>query len=805
MYRTKFGILAVLATTSFAASQDLYDIDTIRTIEVTAPTNWRTVMASNYPTPTYIKVDVKIDNVLYKDCGARHRGYSTYRYLPSSKRDKRPWKISMDAFVPDQRVQGYRTLNINNNLWDPSFMREVAGYEFMRKFTPASQCCYVKLKVNNEDIGLFVSTQQINKDFLQAWFEDDEGNRYRGERTGRVAVNNTALTWLGPSQAPYTTAYQLKTENGPTPWVDVIQAINVLNNTASSQLPAALPKVLDVDNALRFLAVGNITAWLDSYIGRYCHNFWMYEDPYHDRITFQPWDLNNGFGGLTDGLGENGVQRLSPFYKEISSSSPRPLFSKIVQLPPWRARYLAHFRSMMPDFSWTKMGPRIDALRKLIRPALTADTKRIYTLSQFDANLTTTVRTGFVTVPGLQPFFQNRTAYLAAHTDLKKIAPTLSNLTHSPTAPNPNQSVTVNARVTGVTATNVTLYHRTRGPFVEAPMFDDGKHGDGKANDGVYGAAIPPIAPLHLVDYYVSANNSLSTGAMSFLPDLAEFNADTYRVRGAPPKGPILISEFVAKNDTGLKDENGETDDWIELANVGAQAISVSGMYLTDNVTNPTKWKIPAGQTILPGGTLIFWADDEATQGPLHTSFKLSASGEEVALYAADGKTNLDWIEFGAQSADVSTGRLPGYLGLDFTFPVPLPNQLNQATPCGHVAYGAPDPTAARFALVGQGAPGRGKTVNYVASKAPPSSAGVLFLGFAPFHLDLPGVGPLLFNPFTMLVLPPFQTNASGGGTAPFTIPNINGLGGAMLYFQTLVLRGTTAELSNAVATRICP
>jgi spore coat protein CotH len=121
-------------------------------------------MASNYPTPTYIKVDVKIDNVLYKDCGARHRGFSTYRYLPSSKRDKRPWKISMDAFVPDQRVQGYRTLNINNNLWDPSFMREVAGYEFMRKFTPASQCCYVKLKVNNEDIGLFVSTQQINKD-----------------------------------------------------------------------------------------------------------------------------------------------------------------------------------------------------------------------------------------------------------------------------------------------------------------------------------------------------------------------------------------------------------------------------------------------------------------------------------------------------------------------------------------------------------------------------------------------------------------------------------------------------------------
>ena len=70
----------VLAAT--ASAQDLYDIDTIRTIEVTAPANWRTVMAQNYASKTYIKADVKIDNVVYKDVGVRHRGYSTCNAYP---------------------------------------------------------------------------------------------------------------------------------------------------------------------------------------------------------------------------------------------------------------------------------------------------------------------------------------------------------------------------------------------------------------------------------------------------------------------------------------------------------------------------------------------------------------------------------------------------------------------------------------------------------------------------------------------------------------------------------------------------
>lgn len=804
-------ILAFLAMLSWGAvsarGQDLYDTATIRTIEVTTVSNWRTVMANNYSSRTYIKADVKVDNVVYTDVGVRHRGFSTYRFLPRGKTDKRPWKIAVDEFVSGQRIKGYRTLNITNNLWDPSFMREVVGYEFMRRYVPAPKSCFVKLVVNGEDLGLFTLTEQINKDFLKTWFRDDDGNRYRGERpSSQTPYDDSALTWLGNSVSRYQAAYELKTENGPhAPWTNLIHAIDVLNNTPTGQIPTEVPKVIDVDNALRFLAVVNITATLDSYIGRVCKNFYIYEDPFHGRLLFQPWDVNNGFGGLTFEYGTNGIASMSPFHYETSTTNPRPLLGRLVQRPEWRARYLAHYRHMLKEFDWAKIGQRIQQLRSFIRPYLDADTKRIYSMQQFDQNVTQSINVGFVTTPGLQPFFQNRRTYLLGHAEIAKTAPTVTNLVHTPTTPVPQQPVWVNVTVSGAAATTVTLFHRVRGPFIETPMFDDGQHNDGQANDGVYGAAIPPAGVLDRVEYYVSASGNLAAnGATAFLPETASFQPPTYRVGGVGGTGPIRISEFVAKNDSGIRDEAMEYEDWLELANTGTTAVDVGGMYLTDKPGNPTKWQVPAGNVIQPGQTLLVWCDEDGNQGPLHANFKLGASGEEIALFATDGQTPLDYIAFGPQQSDVSSGRLPGYPAFLFTFATPTPRQLNEPTPCGHADYAGPDATSPRFALAGSGTPAVGGSANYALSSAPASTVGLLALAGAPASVDLAGFGTLLVNPATGALLG-VSTDATGSANAVVPIPNAPVLAGLTFYLQAFVHDGSNGGLSNGVATRVCP
>jgi hypothetical protein len=123
----------------------------------------------------------------------------------------------------------------------------------------------------------------------------------------------------------------------------------------------------------------------------------------------------------------------------------------------------------------------------------------------------------------------------------------------------------------------------------------------------------------------------------------------------------LVINELVASNNT-YPDPEGQYDDWFEIYNFGDTPIDLAGMYLTDNLGNPTKWQIPYGypsQTTVPAdGFILFWADEDPEDGPLHADFKLSASGEEIGLFL-DADTMVDSIIFGEQATNISYGRYP--------------------------------------------------------------------------------------------------------------------------------------------------
>jgi hypothetical protein len=140
----------------------------------------------------------------------------------------------------------------------------------------------------------------------------------------------------------------------------------------------------------------------------------------------------------------------------------------------------------------------------------------------------------------------------------------------------------------------------------------------------------------------------------------------------------LLINEFMASNSasSGIHDDYNDYDDWIEIYNIGDSPVDMAGMYLTDDLANPTKYRIPYGtsQTQIPaGGYLLFWADEETSEGPRHTNFKLSAGGEEIGLFDTNGVTVLDEIVFGEQTEDISYGRYPSGEENRRFFPIPTP------------------------------------------------------------------------------------------------------------------------------------
>lgn len=778
--------VALLAGPAPGQTPDLYDEGVFRTFELTfADPVWYITLATSYPSETYFKADLKVDDITYKDVGVRFRGWSTYRLALL----KKPFKISMDAFVPGQNLYGYRTLDLNNGGNDPTFMREVLTYHIFRKYSPAPKANWVKLVVNTVNIGVYVNVQPINKDFGREWFKNEDGNRYQAELHWNAPANGSALVWLGTRPESYQYSYDLKNEKSPDPWLDVIAVCDVLNNRTLTEMEQQLPGLLSVQSALWMLALNNVVDNPDTYYFL-PHNYYLYFDVFQARMHLLSWDMDLSFSCTWQ---DN--WKMDPFH--MSTDPNRPLISRLLQVPRWKETYLAHCRTVLEnDLRWDVLGPLVAKWQALIDKEVQADPIRIFSYEAFKANVTQNTEER----SGLKPMVDTRRAYLLGLDAFKRPLPAVSGVHQTPGKPTASSEVWVTAAVKASAGVqDVFLNYRTRGPFLRVQMHDDGKHHDGAPGDGVYGGRIPPQGPGQQVDYFLEARCAASAGgAMVFEPRTAAHAPFTFVVEPG-----LRVSEFLAVNNTGIRDEKGEQEDWIEILNPTGQTLPLDGLYLTDNLSKPTRWKFPAGHSLAPDATLLVWADDEAGEGPLHATFKLDRDGEEIALIDRDGKTLLDHVVFGPQRADVSTGRLHGYTDVWVAFPAPTPWFLNRPGSTGHLAYDGIG-AAAPLALEAAGPPNLGAAVTYRIQNAPVLRAGFFGLGLWPLVVDAGGMGSLLLHPGVTLLFP-VVTDAAGKAGQVVGIPNLPSLAGATFYFQGFVFDGQSGGFTNALVTRILP
>jgi hypothetical protein len=146
-----------------------------------------------------------------------------------------------------------------------------------------------------------------------------------------------------------------------------------------------------------------------------------------------------------------------------------------------------------------------------------------------------------------------------------------------------------------------------------------------------------------------------------------------------PSNPQIVINEVMASNQSVIADESGDFDDWIELYNGSEVPVNLSNYYLSDNNGAPFKWQLP-DVTMNPGGYLLFWADSNTEEGPLHTNFNISAQGEIVYLFRNQSNvlTLVDWVDMPAIPVDYSYGRETDAAPNWISFAVPTPNAANQ-------------------------------------------------------------------------------------------------------------------------------
>lgn len=122
----------------------------------------------------------------------------------------------------------------------------------------------------------------------------------------------------------------------------------------------------------------------------------------------------------------------------------------------------------------------------------------------------------------------------------------------------------------------------------------------------------------------------------------------------------LKLNEILVLNDSNSVDDFGMHTAWIEIFNSAYNTVNIGGCYLTDDLSNPTKYWIPTGDPatkIASRNYIIFWADNHPTRGIFHLNFDLK-NAKTIALFNADGKTLVDKIDLPAEhKPDVTYGR----------------------------------------------------------------------------------------------------------------------------------------------------
>ncbi len=669
--RKLFIVFSIFITINTSA-QSFYNIDTIQEIKIYFGfSDWDYRMdTAKAGEEGYTPADsVIVNGTVFENCGVKYKGNSSY----DAARTKNPLHIKLDKYI-SQDYQGYEDIKLGNGFTDNSMIREPLSYQILRKYMDAPFSNFARVYVNGSYYGIMNNAEDISNKFLMAHYYTDKHTfvKCNPQNAGPGSGNGSSLEYNGTTLSNYDTKYELKSDTG---WYELFHLCDTLNNTFP-----AFNSIADVDRFLWMLAFNNVTVNLDSYSGSFRQNYYLYRN--HDNQWIPTiWDLNmcmGGFslaGGTTSNLNATTMQTMS--YTLHKTESGWPLIYKLLNDPFYEKMYLAHMRTINAEnFANADYKTAANAIHALVAADVVADANYLTTYANFQNSLTTNTTGsggGQSTSPGIFPLMDGRASYLS--NVLSATPPAITNVLAGNTLTLGNTNY-ITAAVTNYTNVYLGYRYSKAERFARVSMFDDGAHNDGAASDGVFGAGIP-LNSLE-VQYYIYAENA-NTGAFS--PERAEhefysFTASTTQATVSQ----IVLNEITANNNSGIENEDGNAKDWIEIYNTTTQPLGLSGLYLSDDATDLTKWSFPANAFIAANEHLLVWADDkDETFVDMHTNFNLSNLGDIVFL--SDGNTVFDSVSFGNQAANQGIGRCADGVGA-FTVVNASVRSPREANPC---------------------------------------------------------------------------------------------------------------------------
>lgn len=137
-------------------------------------------------------------------------------------------------------------------------------------------------------------------------------------------------------------------------------------------------------------------------------------------------------------------------------------------------------------------------------------------------------------------------------------------------------------------------------------------------------------------------------------------------------EGPVRINEIMTSNRNTLSLDDGSSPDWIEVANIGASAVSLEGYSLSKSANSTTVFTFPA-ITLAPNESVLVYADSRLREDAaelLHAPFRISSAGDTLMLFNAGGSA-IDTVNIPALAADQSYARMGDFEWQNSAMPTP--------------------------------------------------------------------------------------------------------------------------------------
>ena len=246
--------------------------------------------------PIFVPAEVFYDGIEWYKVGVRFKGNSSLSTSWANGILKLAFKLDFDEFEDDypqidnQRFYGFKKLHLKNNYDDNSMMREkVAGDVFRNAGLAGSHTAFYTLYVDHgngpEYFGVYTMVEDVEDTVLDENFSDDDGNLYKPD-------GDAASFALGTYDED---EYVKKTNEDEADFTDVASLLSILHDvtrtTDAATWRSNLETVFDTDVFLKYLAANTVIQNWDTY-GRMTHNYYLYNNPDNNKLTWIPWDNN---------------------------------------------------------------------------------------------------------------------------------------------------------------------------------------------------------------------------------------------------------------------------------------------------------------------------------------------------------------------------------------------------------------------------------------------------------------------------------------------------------------------------------